>query len=147
MRILRLPLAEIGRLKDIEPTPAPDPWAKEAEEFVFGGELAEFVRRHKDELSIMIAEQEGVVIAVGVMYPDPRFFATRLGSIVVDQRDRRSGFGMAMLQAMVSEALETGTACWLVHPSNAGMLICSRRVEPKPDEALIDDGYMMFIAP
>ncbi len=147
MRILRLPLAEIGRLNDIEPTPAPDLWAKQAEEFVFGGELAEFARRYKDELSIMIAEQEGVVVALGVMYPNPRFFATRLGSIVVDHRARRSGFGMALLQAMVSEALENGTACWLVHSNNAGMLICSRRVEPKPDEASIDDGYVMFIAP
>jgi GNAT superfamily N-acetyltransferase len=147
MRISRIRLTEIGRLGDIEQSPVPDPWAKEAEQFVFGGELAEFVRRYKDELSIMIAEQEGVVVAVGVMYPDPKFYATRLGSIVVDHRVRRSGFGMAMLQAMVTEALKTGTACWLVHPNNAGMLICSRRVEPKPDEALIDDGYVMFVAP
>ncbi len=147
MRISRLQLAEIGRLKEMEPTPAPDLWAKEAEQFVFGGELAEFVRRYKDELSIMIAEQEGVAIAVGIMYPDPKFYATRLDSIVVDHRVRKRGFGMAMLQAMVTEALKTGTACWLVHPNNAGMIVCSRRVEPYPDEASIDDGYVMFIAP
>jgi GNAT superfamily N-acetyltransferase len=147
MTIVRLPFAEIGRLKDIEPTPTPDLWAKEAEQFVFGGELAEFVRRYKDELSIMIAEQEGVVVAVGVMYPDPKFYASRLGSIVVDHRSRKRGFGMAMLQAMVTEAPTAGNVCWLVHPNNTGMLVCSRRVEPKPDEASIDDGFVMFIAP
>ena len=147
MRIFFLRLTEIGRLADIEPTPEPDPWAEKAEQFVFDGELAEFVRRYKDDLSILVGEQDGLVVAVGVMYPDPKFYATRLGSIVVDHRARRSGYGMAMLQAMVSEGLKTGNVCWLVHPNNAGMLICARRLEPKPDEASIDDGYVMFIAP
>jgi GNAT superfamily N-acetyltransferase len=147
MKISRLSLAEIGRLKDIEPSPAPDPWAQEAEQFVFDGELAEFVRKYKNDLSIMVGEHDGVVIAVGVMYPDPRFYATRLGSIVVDHRVRKKGFGMNMLQGLVTEALKTGNVCWLVHPNNQGMLICSRRVDPKPDEASIDDGYVMFIAP
>ncbi len=147
MRISRLRLTEIGRLSEIEQSPVPDPWAKEAEQFVFGGELAEFVRRFKDDLSIMIGEHEGIVVAVGVMYPDPKFYATRLGSIVVDHRARRSGFGSAMLQGLVDEALKTGNVCWLVHPNNEGMLICSRKPEPQPDEASIDDGYVMFIAP
>ncbi len=38
------------------------------------------------------------------------------------------------------------TVCWLVHPSNVGMLTCSRRVEPTPDEAAVEDGYLMFVA-
>ena len=146
MRISRLPVTEIGRLNTIEQTPNPDPWAEEAEQFVFGGELAEFVRRYKDDLPIMIGEHEGVLVAVGVMYPDPKFYATRLGSIVVDHKARRNGHGMAMLQGLVTEALSTGTPCWLVHPNNESMLVCSRRVEPQPDEASIDDGYVMFIA-
>ena len=83
MRIFFLRLTEIGRLADIEPTPEPDPWAEKAEQFVFDGELAEFVRRYKDDLSILVGEQDGLVVAVGVMYPDPKFYATRLGSIVV----------------------------------------------------------------
>lgn len=147
MKISRLPLSEIGRLKEIEHTRDPDPWVKEAEEFVFGGELAEFVRRYKEGLSVMIGEHEGTVVAVAVLYPDPRFFATRIGSIVVGPKSRRSGYGIAMLQGLVTETIRSGAVCWLVNKNNVGMLGCSRRVEPRPDEALLDDGYIMFVAP
>lgn len=147
MRISRLSLADVGRLKDLDPTPEPDLWAKEAEQFVFGGELAEFVRRYQDDLKIVIGEHEADVEAVGITYPDPRFFATRIGSIVVRYQSRRLGYGLAMLQELVNDAIKSGSVCWLVHPNNKGMLACSRQVEPQPNEASIDDGYIMFIAP
>jgi hypothetical protein len=35
----------------------------------------------------------------------------------------------------------------LVNKNNLGMLGCSRRVKPRPDEALLDDSYIMFVAP
>ncbi len=148
MRIIRLPFSEIGRLKEIEATPNPDPWVREAEQFVFGGELVEFARSYRDDLSIRIVEDDTRVVALGVTYPDPRFHAVRIGSIVVDHRSRRRGLGWAILRNLVETATTSGdTICWLVHPDNYAMLACSRRIKPRPDEASIDDGYVMFVAP
>jgi ribosomal protein S18 acetylase RimI-like enzyme len=146
--IERLSLAEIGRLRDIEPTPEPTPWADEAERFVFGAELPNFVRRYKDDLYIYVVRREMKVVAVGVMYPDPKFQAVRIGSIVVDHRQRGRGIGTTILRDLVSLSVNDGaTVCWVVHTSNEVMLSCSRRIQPKPDEASVDDSYVMFVAP
>jgi ribosomal protein S18 acetylase RimI-like enzyme len=146
--LTRLALAEVGRLSEIELAQDPEPWAREAEQFVFSGELAEFTRRYRDDLQIMVLDQHERILAVAIVYPDPRFHARRIGAIVVDHRQRGRGFGTAVLQALVSGAMSAGdTVCWLVHPINVGMLTCSRRVEPTPDEAAVEDGYLMFVAP
>jgi ribosomal protein S18 acetylase RimI-like enzyme len=144
----RLSLAEIGHLRDIAPTPDPTPWAHEAERFVLGVELPGFVRRYKDDLAIYVVRQETKVVAVGVVYPDPRFQARRIGSIVVDHRQRGRGVGSAILHELVSISVNEGaTVCWVVHTSNEAMLSCSRKIQPQPDEALVEDSYVMFVAP
>ncbi len=148
MRIVRLPFAEIGRLNELEATPNPNSWVLEAEQFVFGGELVEFARRLRDNLSIVIVEDDSSIVAIGVTYPDPRFHAVRIGSVIVDHRSRRRGLGAAVLRNLVETATTSGgTVCWLVHPNNDAMLACSRSLKPQPDEASIDDGYVMFVAP
>jgi ribosomal protein S18 acetylase RimI-like enzyme len=146
--LTRLALAEVGRLSEIELAPDPEPWAREAEQFVFLGELAEFARRYRDDLHIMVVEQHERIVAVAIVYPDPRFHARRISAIVVDHRHRGRGFGTAALQALVFGAVSAGdTVCWLVHPKNSAMLTCSRRVEPTPEEAAVEGDYLMFVAP
>ena len=148
MKLERLPIAEIGRLHEIDVGAQSEPWVREAEHFLFGGELAEFARRYQDELFIWTLGEDGVIVAVGVEYPDQRFEAIRLGVIVVDQRHRGRGLGSIVLHELVSTHVAKGTtALWLVHPLNRSMLKCSRRLEPKPDEATVSDGYIMFVAP
>lgn len=146
--LTRLALSEVGRLKEIELASDPTPWANEAEQFVFSGELAEFARRYRDDLSIMVATRNVRLVAVAVLYPDPRFYARRIGTIVVDHRERGRGLGSSVLQSLVTIAVTSGDIlCWLVHPNNGAMLSCSRHVHPTPDEVTVEDGYLMFVAP
>jgi ribosomal protein S18 acetylase RimI-like enzyme len=146
--IERLSLAEIGHLRDIQPTPDSTPWVDEAERFVLGDELPGFVRRYKDDLAIYVVRREAKVVAVGVVYPDPRFQARRIGSIVVDHRQRGRGVGSAVLRELVRISVNDGaTVCWVVHSSNEAMLACSRQLQPQPDEALVEDSYIMFVTP
>lgn len=148
MRV-RLPIARIGRLNDLERTVAPNLWVAEAEDFVFGGELARHARRHREALHLDAIEKHGLLVAVAVSFPDPLYTDTRrIAALVVDQRRRGEGFGTELLQGVVDDNVGVGkTACWLVHPLNVSMLACARRINPTPDEAVLRDGYLMFIAP
>lgn len=148
MNIIRLPLAHLHRLGGIERTINPNEWTSEVEEFVFGKQLTDAARSYKAALRITAIESEGVIIAAAVSFPDPLFEATtRIAALVVDPRHRGRGVGQTLLQAAVSEIVEeAATACWLVHPNNVGMLRCSRRIEPRPEEATVLD-YNMFVSP
>lgn len=145
MRVVRLTPRTAWRLTEIEPTPEPTRPVAEAEEFMFDGHAARYMRNRQ---SLLIAIDIGTLVAVGVAYSDPRFHhCTRLGSIVVDHRHRRAGYGRRLLNELLDESLRCEPyALWLVDSTSDAMLRLSRSHPCVKDEALTEGGYVQFFA-
>jgi GNAT superfamily N-acetyltransferase len=132
----------------IERNPEAKPWEVEVENILLDGIGASHL--YETGSALLLADDQGQIVGAALHYTDDRLpGAQYIATVLVDHRYRRLGYGRALLQAVVSDAIDRSGrtyAVWIVHPENAVMLRLSRDLG---EELGVDSvtGYVQFVYP
>jgi GNAT superfamily N-acetyltransferase len=132
----------------IERNPEAKPWEVEVENILLDGIGASHL--YETGSALLLADDQGQIVGAALHYTDDRLpGAQYIATVLVDHRHRRLGYGRALLQAVVTDAIERSGrsyAVWIVHPENSVMLRISGDLG---EELGVDSvtGYAQFVYP
>jgi ribosomal protein S18 acetylase RimI-like enzyme len=132
----------------IERNPEAKPWEVEVENILLDGIGASHL--YETGSALLLADDQGQIVGAALHYTDDRLpGAQYIATVLVDHRYRRLGYGRALLQAVVTDAIERSGrsyAVWIVHPENSVMLRISGDLG---EELGVDSvtGYAQFVYP
>jgi ribosomal protein S18 acetylase RimI-like enzyme len=132
----------------IERNPEAEPWEIEVENILLDGIGASHL--YETGSALLLADDHGQMVGAALHYSDDRpHGAQYIATVLVDHRYRRLGYGRALLQAVVTDAIERSGrsyAVWIVHPENSVMLRISGDLG---EELGVDSvtGYAQFVYP
>jgi ribosomal protein S18 acetylase RimI-like enzyme len=151
---LSLTLRQLSRgairqlVEAIERNPEAKPWEVEVENILLDGIGASHL--YETGSALLLADDQGQIVGAALHYTDDRLpGAQYIATVLVDHRYRRLGYGRALLQAVVTDAIERSGrsyAVWIVHPENSVMLRMSGDLG---EELGVDSvtGYAQFVYP
>jgi ribosomal protein S18 acetylase RimI-like enzyme len=149
LTLRKLPRGAIRQLVEaIERNPEAEPWEIEVENILLDGIGASHL--YTTASALLLADDHGQIVGAALHYSDDRpHGAQYIATVLVDHRYRRLGYGRALLQAVVTDAIERSGrsyAVWIVHPENSVMLRISGDLG---EELGVDSvtGYAQFVYP
>lgn len=144
--VTRLTARSFGTLDLFEPTPQPDPWVAEVEEFLLGPAAKSSVKHGG---VMWLISEDGAPVGLATSRAHERFGAELLQGFMVDHLHRGRGLARPALEAVLASVHATTDSeftMWLVHEDNHVMVRLSSSIDPAGG-APSDNGYFLFAHP